>query len=55
MADQDARETAEVTQIQANTILTKANTIRQLSDAGYDRASVVEAVQAGDLSKLTVH
>lgn len=36
----------------AETIWAKAQAIRQLSDAGYDRTSVVEAVNTNDLSKL---
>lgn len=36
----------------ANTIWLTAQAIRQLSDAGYDRASIVEAVTSHDLSKL---
>lgn len=36
----------------ANTIWLKAQAIRQLSDAGYDRTSVVDAVATSDLTKL---
>jgi hypothetical protein len=36
----------------ANTIWLKAQAIRQLSDAGYDRSAIVEAVASGDLTKL---
>lgn len=39
-------------QEKANTLLLKAQAIRQLRDAGYDPASVVAAVAAGDLSTL---
>lgn len=33
-------------------IWVKAQAIRQLADAGYDRASVVDAITSDDLSKL---
>lgn len=39
-------------QEKANTLLTKAQAIRQLRDAGYEPSSVVSAVVAGDLSTL---
>jgi hypothetical protein len=45
MAEPTAQETA-------NTIWLKAQAIRQLADAGYDRVMVVEAVAAGDLRLL---
>ncbi len=45
--------TEQTAQEQANTLWMKAQAIRQLSAAGYDRASVVQAVDSGDLTKLT--
>jgi len=41
----EAMDSAQVT-------LVKAQAIRQLADAGYEKASVVEAVDTGDLKKL---
>lgn len=36
----------------ANVLLTQAQAIRQLRDAGYDPESVVKAVTGGDLTLL---
>jgi hypothetical protein len=40
------------TQESANIVWVQAQAIRQLSDAGYERSSVVEAVSSSDLTKL---
>lgn len=44
--------TDQTAQAEANALWLKAQAIRQLADAGYERTSIVEAVSAGDLSKL---
>ena len=42
----------QAAQADANIVLTKAQAIRQLADAGYDKDSVVAAVASGDLATL---
>lgn len=44
--------TTRQAQESANVILTQAQAIRQLRDAGYDPESVVKAVTDGDLSLI---
>lgn len=49
----DSQADANRQQVEANTLRQQAETVRTLTDIGFDKTAAVNAVKANDLSMLT--